>query len=208
MNATNPILLASSNAGKLSETKAILRDLPYTCIALDLEKITLPEETGETFVENALIKARAACNASGLPAIADDSGLIVPALDGAPGIYSARFAGSHATDKENCDKLLQTMRGFTTSQRQAYFHCTFVFMRHANDPVPLIAEGSWHGIIAETPQGDHGFGYDPLFYIPALGCTSASLSMKEKNTLSHRAMALNQLKVLLMLTLDSERIFI
>lgn len=188
------LLLASSNQGKLKEFQAIIDPALYHLIPLDTHKITLPEETGLTFVENALIKARAACVASGLPSIADDSGLIVPALNGAPGIYSARFAGNHASDQENREKLLQEMQSLSPPQRQAYFQCVIVLMENENDPVPLIAQASWHGIIAEAPRGTQGFGYDPIFYLPELGKTAAELMPEEKNMLSHRAQALQQLQ--------------
>ncbi len=186
------LLLASSNLGKLKEFQEILGSNQYTLIPQDSKNIISPEETGFTFVENALIKSRAACRASGLPAIADDSGLVVPALNGEPGIYSARYAGNKATDKDNREKLCQAIQEVSHSDRHAYFHCTIVLLRSENDPVPIIAEANWHGIILDTPRGKNGFGYDSLFYIPSLDCTAAELSSEEKNKISHRGLALEK----------------
>lgn len=183
------IVLASKNPGKLKEFQAILDPKKYALILQDGDTMA-PEETGLTFVENALIKARAVCRATGLPAIADDSGLIVPALDGAPGIYSARYASIHATDQENREELLQEIQSISSQKRQAYFHCAIVLLQNENDPVPLIAQASWHGMITDKPQGNNGFGYDALFYLPSLNCTAAELSPEEKNRSSHRAQAL------------------
>ena len=191
------ILLATSNLGKLKEFQDILNPTKYHLTTLDTHKIQLPEETGSTFVENAIIKSRAACQASGLPSIADDSGLIVPVLKGAPGIYSARFAGKEATEEENREKLLRDMKNIPEPSRHAYFQCVIVFMESAIDPAPLIAQASWHGIIADTPRGENGFGYDSLFYVPVLKRTAAELSSDEKNTQSHRALALQQLLFLM-----------
>lgn len=189
------IILATRNTGKLQEFLSY--SLPYTLITQDDNAYTrdlpTPEETGLTFVENALIKARTVSQASGLPAIADDSGLIVPALQGAPGIYSARFSGIHATDHENRDKLLHDMRSIPISERQAYFCCTIVMLRASHDPMPIITQAQWHGVITHKPCGQNGFGYDSLFYIPSLGCTAAEMSIQEKNQYSHRAQALTQL---------------
>lgn len=188
------ILLATSNKGKLKEFQTILNSNHYNLVSLDSQNIQLPEETGLTFVENALIKARATCRASGLPSLADDSGLVVPALNGAPGIYSARFAGENATDLENCEKLLNEIKHVPLEQRQAYFHCAIVFMTNENDPIPFIAQASWHGVIIDTPRGVNGFGYDSLFYIPSLEKTAAELLSQKKNKISHRALALQQLQ--------------
>jgi len=145
-------------------------------------------ETGTTFVENAIIKARHAAKVTGLPAIADDSGLVVDALGGAPGIYSARFAGVNATDSDNIDKLLSELAG--SDNRKAHFFCTLVFMRHAGDPVPLVSQGKWEGEILKSREGDGGFGYDPVFNVPSHNCTAAQLDKAEKNRISHRGNAL------------------
>jgi XTP/dITP diphosphohydrolase len=193
-NTKKTILLATSNVGKLKEFQAILDTSKYNLISLDSQNIQLPEETGLTFVENALIKARAACHASGLPSLADDSGLVVPALNGAPGIYSARFAGEDATDLDNREKLLNEIKHLPLEQRQAYFHCVIVFMAHENAPIPSIAQASWDGVIINTPRGTNGFGYDPIFYLPSIGKTAAELLPEEKNQLSHRALALQELR--------------
>lgn len=150
-------------------------------------------ETGLSFVENAILKARQAADCSGLPAIADDSGLEVEVLGGAPGIYSARYAGVGAPDADNNAKLLEALAGVPPDQRQARFRCVMVFLRHALDPSPVIAEGDWPGLILEAPRGGGGFGYDPLFYLPEQGCTSAELPAAEKNRLSHRGQALRRL---------------
>lgn len=183
------MVLASKNPGKLKEFQAILDPTQYSLI-LQKDEALSPEETGLTFIENALIKARAVCRATGLPAIADDSGLIVPALKGEPGIYSARYAGEHATDHDNREKLLQAIQSVSPQERHAYFQCAIVLLKSENDPVPIIAQASWHGMIIDTPKGNNGFGYDALFYLPSLSCTAAELSPEEKNQLSHRAQAL------------------
>jgi XTP/dITP diphosphohydrolase len=193
------LLLATSNKGKLKEFQAILDSEEYNLVSLDLINIHLPEETGLTFVENALLKARAACHASGLPSLADDSGLIVPALNGAPGIYSARFAGKEATDEENREKLLREIQSIPVERRQAYFQCVIVFMKNEQDPAPYIAQASWHGIITDIPKGTHGFGYDPMFYLPDLKKTAAELLPEVKNQLSHRALALQKIQQALVL---------
>jgi XTP/dITP diphosphohydrolase len=155
------------------------------------------EETGLTFVENAILKARNAAAHTGLPAIADDSGLEVDYLKGAPGIYSARYAGEDGGDAANNQKLLQALEGVVEAERSARFQCVMVFMRHAEDPVPLVAQGSWEGRILTAPQGENGFGYDPLFWVPQQGCSSAELAAEVKNKLSHRGQALKKLVELL-----------
>lgn len=190
------ILLATSNKGKLKEFQAILNPKKYTLISQETQSIPSAEETGLTFIENALIKARTACQASGLPSMADDSGLVIPALQGAPGIYSSRFAGEHATDEQNRQKLLQEIQKIPEFNRQAYFYCAIVFLLSENDPTPLIAEAAWYGSITEKTAGQNGFGYDSIFYIPSLECTAAELSPKEKNQISHRAQALKKLQQL------------
>ena len=151
------------------------------------------EETGLTFVENAILKARHAAKISGLPAIADDSGLEVDALNGAPGIYSARYAGTDATDEQNLQKLLADSKNVPDEQRTARFQCLLVYLRHADDPTPLICQGTWEGFITQEPMGDNGFGYDPVFFVPKHNCTSAQLTPEQKNQLSHRGQALNKL---------------
>lgn len=184
------ILLATNNRGKVVEFQRLLTDTPYRIKAQAEFDIPDAEETGLSFVENAIIKARHASRLSKLPAIADDSGLEVDFLNGAPGIYSARFAGPAASDADNNRKLLNRLQGLPREQRTARFQCLLVYMRHAEDPTPLICQGSWEGEILTEAQGDNGFGYDPLFYIPECGCTSAQLSPEEKSLRSHRAKAM------------------
>lgn len=185
------IVLASNNAGKIREIRAILRDRPI----LAQGQFDIPEaiESGLTFVENAIIKARNAARHSGLPAIADDSGLVVDALGGAPGLFSARYAGAGASDEENLAKLLEALGDLPDERRGARFICAIVFMRHAGDPSPVIAQGVWEGRIAREPRGKQGFGYDPLFFVPEQGCTAAELPPEVKNRLSHRGKALKSL---------------
>ena len=183
------IVLASHNAGKLAELQTLLDPLGLQLLALPKISAVAPDETGKTFVENALIKARAAATLTGLPAIADDSGICVSALGGAPGVYSARFAGAAASDADNNRLLLQHMHDVPPEARGAEFVCVLVYLRGANDPTPLIATGTWRGVIATSPRGAAGFGYDPLFFVPALGMTSAELAREQKNVLSHRGIA-------------------
>lgn len=184
------VVLASGNAGKLKEFQQLLDNCGLE--VLPQSKFDVPEadECGLSFIENAIIKARNACIYTGLPAIADDSGLAVDALNGAPGIYSARFAGSDATDQDNNQLLLEKLRLVPEELRTARFHCVLAFMRHENDPTPIICHGSWEGKILKGASGDHGFGYDPLFYVPERDCTSAELEKAEKNRISHRARAM------------------
>lgn len=189
------LVLASGNAGKIREIQALLPDHPI--VAQSAFDIIEAEETGLSFVENAIIKARNAALHSGLPAIADDSGLVVDALQGAPGIFSARYAGMNANDQDNIQKLLQALDGVPDAQRTARFVCVMVFMRHAEDPLPLIAQGVWEGRILQQPQGANGFGYDPVFWVPERDCASAELSADVKNALSHRGKALNLLTALI-----------
>lgn len=189
----NKVLVASSNKGKLAEFNRIFSALDIEVIPQSEHNIDDADENGLSFVENAIIKARHACEESGLPAIADDSGLDVPALDGAPGIYSARYAGANATDSDNNSKLLIDMAGLSGDQRRACFRCVLVFMQHAKDPTPLICEGSWWGEILQEPVGDSGFGYDPLFFVHEMNCASAQLDRDIKNKISHRGQALAQL---------------
>jgi len=187
------IVLASSNKGKLKEFNQVLGDLGVEVVPQSQFSVPDADETGLSFVENAILKARHACQLTGLPALADDSGLEVDALNGAPGIYSARFAGPDATDEDNNRKLLQSLEGTSPEQRSARFRCVLVFMRHAEDPTPLICQGSWEGHILPLPQGDNGFGYDPLFLVPGLDISSAQLPPEQKNKVSHRGLAVQQL---------------
>ena len=187
------IVLASHNKGKVREMNQILQSCNMNVNSLSEFTDIEAEETGLTFVENAIIKARHACQASGLPSIADDSGLEVTALKGAPGIYSARYAGVKATDKQNLLKLLEALDDVEDNKRQARFQCLMVYMRHELDPVPLIVQGTWEGVITRSPQGDNGFGYDPVFFVPEKNCTSAQLDSEIKNNLSHRGQALRQI---------------
>lgn len=192
MTQTNSLVLASGNAGKIKELQALLP--AYSLIPQTQFNVSEIEETGTTFVENAILKARHAARISKLPAIADDSGLVVAALNDAPGIYSARYAGQGASDAENIAKLLHELDGVPLEKRHAYFFCVLVLMRHAEDPCPIIAQGRWDGYILEQPQGEHGFGYDPIFGVPTHHCSSAELTFEIKNSLSHRGKALMQLK--------------
>lgn len=188
----NKIVLASGNRGKLKEFSAILAPLNIDVMPQSDFAVTDAEETGLSFVENAIIKARHAARVTGLPALADDSGLEVDVLNGAPGIYSARYAGAGCGDDENNRKLLQALEGVPQAQRTARFQCLLVFMRHAEDPTPLICQGSWEGLILEAPRGHNGFGYDPLFFIPELNCSSAELTPEQKQQHSHRGKAVRQ----------------
>jgi len=185
------IVLASGNQGKIKEFKAMLTD--YTIIPQGQFQIKEIEETGTTFVENAILKARNAVFHSKFPAIADDSGLVVDALGGAPGVISARYAGNSASDNDNILKLLDAVRNIPEQQRSARFICVLVFMEHLNDPCPIITQGIWKGRIILQPTGKNGFGYDSVFWVNEYNCTSAQLSREIKNTLSHRGIALKSL---------------
>lgn len=187
------IVLASSNPGKLAEIREVFADSGLELVAQSDFGIGDAEETGTTFVENALIKARHAAQLSGLPALADDSGICVDALGGAPGLYSARYAGRHGDNAANNTKLLDTLREVADAKRGAHFHCTLVLLRSADDPAPLIAEGLWRGRILHAPQGDKGFGYDPVFFDPAHG-PAGELDAALKNRVSHRGLALARLR--------------
>jgi XTP/dITP diphosphohydrolase len=187
------VVLATGNTGKLDELQQILGATGTQFITQKSLGISDAEETGLTFVENAIIKARHASAASGLPAIADDSGLEVDALFGEPGIYSARFAGKGASDAENNNKLLKQMLNVPLEKRTARFQCIIVFLRNPFDATPVICQGTWEGRILEAPAGSRGFGYDPLFLVPDRGCSSAELESSIKNRISHRASALQQL---------------
>jgi XTP/dITP diphosphohydrolase len=191
------IVLASSNAGKLAEMRAILAGLDIELVAQTDLGIEDADETGLTFVENALLKARHAAALSGLPALGDDSGLCVDALDGAPGLYSARYAGSHGDAAANIRKLLGALDSVDDARRGAHFHCSIVLLGATDDPAPLIAEGRWHGRILHAARGERGFGYDPIFLDPALGLGAAELEPATKNRISHRGQALARLRELL-----------
>ena len=187
------VVLASGNKGKLREINQILAGLGMQALPQSEFDVSDAEETGLTFVENAILKARHAARATGLPAIADDSGLEVDALRGAPGIYSARFAGPGATDADNVQKLLRSLQDVPEAERTARFQCLMVFMSHAEDPTPLICQGTWEGRILHQPSGENGFGYDPVFFVPSENCAAAELPPEVKNRLSHRGQALAKL---------------
>ena len=187
------IVLATGNAGKVRELANLLADFGFDVIAQTELGVGSVEETGLTFIENAIIKARHAAKVTGLPAIADDSGISVDALSGAPGIYSARYAGEDASDQENLNKLLTALKDVPENQRQAQFNCALVYMRHENDPTPIVCYGRWSGVVTLAPSGEGGFGYDPIFYLPELGCTAAELNREQKSKISHRGQALTQL---------------
>jgi len=191
------VVLASGNPGKLAELRELFAGTAMQIVARGELGIGEADETGLTFVENALLKARHAAAATGLPAMADDSGLEVDALDGAPGIHSARYAGMSCNDAANIERLLQEMAQVPDRRRVARFHCVMVFLRHALDPTPLISEGVWAGTLARAPRGTGGFGYDPVFYVPEHGCAAAELAPATKNALSHRGQAARGLARLL-----------
>jgi len=190
---TRELVLASDNRGKLNELTALLSDSGFSVVGQGTLGVTPAEETGATFVENAILKARNAALQTGRPAIADDSGLEVNALNGAPGVYSARFAGDHASDSDNVTKLLSRLENIPWEDRNARFRCLMVYLRQADDPAPLICEGTWSGVVTKAPSGQNGFGYDPIFWVPDEGCTAAELDSERKNGLSHRARALRML---------------
>ena len=187
------IVLASNNKGKVREINQILAGLDVEVVPQSEFNISEVDETGLTFVENAILKARHAAEQSGLPAIADDSGLEVDALNGQPGIYSARYSGVGATDEANLQKMLEALKDVPDDERTARFQCLMVYMHHGSDPTPVICQGTWDGVIIREPQGDNGFGYDPIFYVPTHNCSSAQLSSEIKNQLSHRGQALKLL---------------
>ncbi|MCR6685514.1 RdgB/HAM1 family non-canonical purine NTP pyrophosphatase [Pseudoxanthomonas sp.] len=188
------LVLASGNAGKLRELGALLGDLDVELLPQARLGVDDIEETGLSFVENALLKARHAARVTGLPALADDSGLCVDALGGAPGLYSARYAGGHGDSAANIARLLRELDGVPPPRRGAHFHAVIVLLRHAEDPQPLVAEGSWPGTILEAPRGAGGFGYDPVFLDPERGLSAAELDPALKNRISHRGRALEQLR--------------
>jgi len=189
---TNQIVLATGNRGKVREIQHALKHLNVEIIPQTDFAVSEVAETGLTFIENALIKARHAAKITGLAAIADDSGLVVPALKGEPGLYSARYAGEAATDQDNIQKLLTNLENI--KERQAHFYSALVYLSHEKDPEPIICEGRWQGEVLSTPQGKKGFGYDPIFYVPTHQCSAAELELDEKNRISHRGQALLQLQ--------------
>ncbi len=194
------VVIASGNRGKLAEFADLLAQWDCEAVPQAAFDIAAVDETGDSFVENALLKANAASHHSGLPAIADDSGLIVDALDGAPGIYSARYAGEDASDEDNNSKLLSALADVPEAERTARFHCALVYLRHWQDPNPVICQADWEGRIAFAPAGEGGFGYDPLFFLPAEGTTAAQLEAATKNRVSHRGQAM----ALLLAALEQE----
>jgi len=185
------LVLASNNAGKLREFSALLATVDFEVLPQAHFNVPEAEEPHGTFVENAIAKARHAAKLTGLPALADDSGICVEALGGAPGVYSARFAGEPKSDQRNNEKLIADLKDKT--DRRAHYYCILVFVRHADDPQPIIAEGEWWGEIVDTPRGANGFGYDPYFWLPEFGCTAAELASEKKNGISHRGVALAKL---------------
>ncbi len=198
MISITQLVLASHNAGKLKELQAMLGDSVQVRSVAEFSSVE-PEETGLSFIENAILKARHAARVSGLPALADDSGLAVDFLGGAPGIYSARYADGQG-DAANNSKLLHALEGVDDAERGAQFVCALALVRHADDPLPIICEGLWRGRILQQAQGQQGFGYDPLFWVPERDCASAELDPASKNQLSHRARAMAQLRLRLGLT--------
>lgn len=187
------VVLATGNPGKVREMADLLATFGLDIVAQTELGVESAEETGLTFIENAILKARHAAAVTGLPAIADDSGLAVDALGGAPGIYSARYAGEEASDQQNLLKLLAALENVPDDARQAEFHCVLVYLRHAEDPTPLVFHGSWQGEITRAAAGVGGFGYDPIFFVPALGKTAAELTKEEKHAVSHRGKAMTLL---------------
>ena len=191
------LVIATSNHGKVAEMQPLLSDIGYTLITQTELGVSDAIEDGHTFIENALIKARHASAITGLPAIADDSGLIIDALNGAPGLISAHYAGVHGDAEGNIKKVLAEMLGVPRVDRTARFYSLIVMLKHAEDPQPLIAEGIWEGEILETPRGENGFGYDPIFFVPEHQCSAAELPADIKNHISHRGRALLKLRELL-----------
>lgn len=190
---SHTIVLASSNAGKLKEFNALLQTASIEVVPQSAFDVPDADENGLSFIENAILKARQAAKYTGLPAFADDSGIEVDALNGQPGIYSARFAGVHGDNAANNEKLLTLMKEVPDAQRTARFHCVIAYLKHEQDPTPIICQGTWEGRIMSSLEGGEGFGYDPLFWVPTHGCTSAQLPSAVKNSISHRAQALQKL---------------
>ena len=193
MSDQRQLVLATSNTGKLEEIRTLLSGLDLEILPQSGFGVPDVEESGLSFVENAIIKARNAAMYTGLSAIADDSGIVVKALGGRPGIYSARYAGPGATDEENLQKLIEEIRPLEVYQRSASFVCVMVFLAHRDDPTPVIAQGIWDGMLVTEPRGENGFGYDPIFFVQSHNCTSAELPPEVKNRLSHRGKALGKL---------------
>jgi XTP/dITP diphosphohydrolase len=187
------IVLASNNSGKAKEINALLKDSSFNVISQSEFNVEEVEETGLTFIENAIIKARNAAKYTDHPVISDDSGIEMPALKGRPGIYSARYAGVGASDQDNLNKLIEDIKPLSEADRKARFVCVMVYLKHEEDPTPIIAQGFWDGVVITEPRGENGFGYDPMFYVPTHDCVSAELSPEIKNKLSHRGLALHQL---------------
>ncbi len=188
------LIIATGNPGKLREFQALLQGLPFEPVSQTTAGIDAVDETGTTFLENALLKARHAAAATGAPAIADDSGLEVDALGGAPGVYSARYAGPGADDAANNAKLLRALAATPPQERRARYRCVLVYVDGPGDPAPISAVGSWEGLIVDTPRGQGGFGYDPYFWLPELEATAAELDPADKNRLSHRGLAMRELR--------------
>lgn len=193
MSASHAVVVASHNQGKLREFNELLKPLAWQVTSQAEHGISAVEETGLTFIENALLKARAASAASGLPALSDDSGLAVDALGGAPGIRSARYSGDESSDRANNAKLLKALAEVPEGQRSAQYHCVLVYLRHSEDPVPIVVQSCWPGDILFMPRGEGGFGYDPLFWVPEQGASAAELSSELKNRIGHRGRALAEL---------------
>lgn len=191
MRKLERLVLASNNAGKLRELEALLTPLGMTVVTQGQLGVPEAEEPHVTFLENALAKARHASRLTGLPALADDSGICAEALEGAPGVFSARYAGEPRSDARNNARLVNELRAH--ADKRAYYHCVLVLLRHTEDPQPIVAEGSWHGMIVENARGTGGFGYDPHFFLPERQCTAAELPADEKNRISHRALAMQRL---------------
>lgn len=191
------IMIASNNPGKLAEYQQLLAPLGFNWQNSYDNHLPSPAETGLTFIENALLKARSISSLTQLPTLADDSGLIVPYLGNSPGVYSARYAGEQQNDADNIAKLLQNLADVPWNQRKAYFYCCIVLLRHPADPCPLLSEAFWHGYILESSEGKQGFGYDPIFFVPTHQCSAGSLPITIKNTISHRGQALTKLIPLL-----------
>lgn len=187
------IIFASNNPGKIQEVKHYFATFAYDIIAQNDFNLPSVKETGQSFIENALLKARHAAQHCQAPVLADDSGLVVDALQGEPGLHSARYAGEPCSDKKNNQKLLEALQNTIHQQRNACFVCVMVYLRHPSDPIPLIAQGLWHGQILTSPQGEQGFGYDSLFFVPTYDCSAAELPLKIKNKISHRAQALTKM---------------
>ena len=190
---TRKLVIASNNKGKIAELTDLLAPLGLVPVPQGELGVSEAEEPAVTFVENAIIKARHAAKATGLPALADDSGLAVDALDGRPGVRSARFAGNEATDSDNVEALLAALKDTPEAERSAQFHCVLVYLRHADDPTPIICHGRWPGRILAEPRGQGGFGYDPVFLVPEHGCSAAELTREQKGRISHRGRALASL---------------